>query len=280
MIATTTGKGSLVFWDSASVKKNILTPVFEECGLKEFTPKGRTKLTVLFDALRFLYPEKDGFLIRPLNARGYEVLKEQKGQEQNDREYLHSYFLSVSGDKIIMTNPDQTVLDNVNKVYADLNEYFTPNDVSRSLKNIIMQVPDGLMGTSLRSCGGIYWLAENSMYIFRIISEKLEKNSSVRIYHVNHELGEKEKQAVLEGILDELSTKINTVAMEVYSGDLKNNALQSKLKLMDHIEAKALHYENILGLTLTATRKLINQTQGTITSAILMLDTQQQPQPV
>lgn len=49
---------------------------------------------------------------------------------------------------------------------------------------------------------------------------------------------------------------------------------------MDHIEAKALHYENILGLTLTATRKLINQTQGTITSAILMLDTQQQPQPV
>lgn len=97
---------------------------------------------------------------------------------------------------------------------------------------------------------------------------------------MNHELGEKEKQAVLEGILDELSTKINTVAMEVYSGDLKNNALQNKLKLMDHIEAKALHYENILGLTLTATRNLINQTQGTITSAILMLDTQQQPQPV
>lgn len=274
MITTTTGKGSLVFWDSANVDKKALAEILSECGLKDFTPKGRTHLTVLHDTLRLCYPEKDGYLIRQLNAQGYELLKEQKGPEKNERQYLCSYFISASLDKIIMTNMNETDLNRVNATYESLNRYFTPNDVSRTLKNIIMSVPEGLLGTSLRSCGGIYWLDENSMTIFRILSERLEKQSPVRIYHVNHELGEKEKQVVLEGILDELAQRINTISTEVYSGDLKNNALQSKLKALDHIENKACHYENILDMTLMATKDLINKTKSTITSAILMLDTQ------
>jgi|694.fasta_scaffold00244_97 hypothetical protein len=274
MITTTTGKGSLIFWDSANVDKKVLTDLLIECGLKEFTPKGRTNLTVLYDSLKTVYSEKDGYLIRQLNAQGYEILREQKGLEKNERQYICSYFISASLDKVIMTNVNEKELSFVNNMYEGLNKYFTPNDVSRTLKNIIMSVPNGLYGTSLRSCGGIYWLAESSMTIFRILSEKLEKQSPVRIYHVNHELGEKEKQVVLEGILDELAQKINTISTEVYSGDLKNHALQSKLKALDHIENKASHYENILDMTLMATKDLINKTKCTITSAILMLDTQ------
>lgn len=276
MISTTTGQGALIFWDSSSVRREKLQESFLALGLKKFLPQGRTELGTLLDALKSWYPEKKGYLIRPLDNAGYELLRETKGKESNTRDFLSAFLLGPDRT-VLMTQRDDTRLHDINTSFRELLDYYTPTDITRCLKNMIMAVPHGLGGTSLRQCGGIYWLREETMPVFRQVSEQLESISSMRIYHVNHRLGEKEKQAVLEGIVDELRGRVDSINHEVYRGNLGNSALENKLELLDCIEAKARSYEELLDTTLSQTRAIIDRAKISITSAILMMDTQSSP---
>ena len=273
-VITTTGYGSMIFWDSSTVGRESLQSGFRDLGITKFLPQGRTELGTLQDCLRMLYPEKKGYLIRPLANAGYELLTENKGEEKNTREFITSFLLGPD-KSVVMTNRDSEKLEAVNNAYRSLLEYYTPNDITRCLKNLIMSIPHGLGGTSLRKAGGIYWLQEESMEMFRKVSSLLESLSPMKLYHVHHKLGEKEKQAVLKGIVDELVTRIDSIKGDVYRGDLQNSGLENRLDLLEHIEKKAELYESILNTTLDSTRALIQKTKSTITTAILMLDTQQ-----
>jgi len=272
---TTTGKGAMIFWDAATVSREGLQEKFRELSLSKFLPQGRTELGTLFDSLKTLYPEKKGYLVRPLDNAGYELVLEKKGEEKNSREHVASFLLGPA-QSVIMTNRDDMVLSHVNETFRSLLLYYTPTDVTRCLKNLIMSIPHGLGGTSLRKAGGIYWLQEHAMKTFRQVSTAMEQISNMKIYHVNHELGEKEKQAVLEGIVDELKVRIDSIRNEVYRGELGNAGLENKLTLLEHIEHKAKDYEDLLDTSLTKTRALITAARTSISSAILMMDTQQE----
>lgn len=252
---------------------------FEHCGLSKYIPNKNTSAAALKSALVKTWGNRRMKIDSLEGKRGGFAVAQVKGDVQNDVRTLDyevlfttevpsssqfiPFFDPSTGDAIEPTKARECrgkFWDELKKVPAQ--------KVSLALTQII-QGP--LKGIRLRETGGIYWIPESSLKIWRSLSFTLsEASTRNKLYKMCTSIDVDSIEAICDALTSSVEAEMEKLTEEIISGDLKQErAYVSRRNRAVELRAKVKDYEKIFGKTLDNLTSQCEETDVAAAAAVL-----------
>lgn len=124
----------------------------------------------------------------------------------------------------------------------------------------------------LRQRGGVYFVPRDVCPEWEKVTRALAKTSAHAVHSVPAMRSDEAVDAILAAITADTQAQCDAINAEVQDGLKQRRALDSREKKMETLLARLGQYEGILGTRLEALRDTIDNVKGSITAAIMMLE--------
>lgn len=269
--------GAVTYFSLGPSRKDLLEARLADLGLAEFAPKGRTDEAALKQSLgdlvqaskamqknqavaRYIVPHKDH------KTNGFEVAVAEKGTHRN--EYSVDFSARVESGRVCVRMGYADV-HSLQRLFETYKSELAATAVSGALVKILAK----LEGVALREAGGVYWLPEYSLDVWRQVIAATEAakagDKENKIYILTVKMDQDACRAVRDAIVAEVTAAAVLIDQEVRTGTLGEEALENRqaasVGLLERVEA----YESILGEALSGLKACVNSVQHSITVAAL-----------
>lgn len=130
-----------------------------------------------------------------------------------------------------------------------------------------------LNATSLRPSGGVYWLAEEKLYLWEKLAHAVEPTAhkgECSCYLLRNVMDEDAIRCVCDAITAEVRAESQKRYDEVTSGELGARALENRKCEADILAAKVAEYEQILNLSLPALHEACQRLRSAAAAAEML----------
>ena len=285
--------GMFVTWDPGQLTVQDTLAAFQAAKAESLLPKSSTKpnalktaFTALIDAMNIKVRGMPVH-ITPLREDlvGFEARRVQKGDVENDHEFLMSVVLEEPNGnpevKVAKFDPgllpqlavlQDQIEDRLTRVYTEELTYYPVSMISSALQRLIKH----LGGISLRKSGGAYFLPASGMEKFEAVATALEAaKGDLRINTVVFPLKPTERSYrwVLESLRQEVSDSLAEIEEELKDlGGKKqrSNGMETRLEHATRIDQKISQYESLLNVTLTDLHQAVTTVKNAVECHNLM----------
>lgn len=267
--------GAIVFWTLSEWTGLIkLNERLTELGFGECTPERRPAPAALKSSLEEVLGTKNT-LIRPLKDRdGFTVVRERRGETENDYTHELSAKLLYREDKSV----DRIEFHGYHASNRVVTEVFNRHLgllPANAVADCLVKIVARLQGTALRPRGGVYWIPNSQVSVWREVGQAVElcaEHKAHKLYTMRQLMDADAARAIRDSIEQELLTEARRIHEEVMSGELGERALESRRVLVEDLAEKAREYETIIGQSLSHLREaldksLIAEAAGALLSA-------------
>jgi len=198
-------------------------------------------------------------LIRPLEGRsGYLVVQEKGDGEGNiSLEHLPLFSVDVpTGPKGIVFSDPKTG-DSVEALHATTvrNQFWDELDKvpSHKVARALVTMIDFMGGTVLRETGGIYWIPERTLPVWKKVVDVVESASPGKsnfIYALNTAMDDDCFRSVIAALTHSVSSEMERIREKVQSGNLGKKALNTQNNRAGDLRQKVESYEKMFSTTL------------------------------
>lgn len=285
--------GMFVTWEPGQLLVDDAQAAFKAANAESLLPKSSTKPAALkasFSALIDALNVKSRGMpvhITPLREDlvGFEARRVQKGDVENDHEFLMSVVLEENNGNVAvkiakfdpMLLPNVSVLqaqveERLAKVYLEELRYYPVGMISSALQRLVMH----LGGISLRQAGGAYFLPSQGMDRFNKVADALEvPGGKLRINTVCFPLKPTERSYrwVLDSLRKEVAESLSEIEEELKDlGGRKqrSNGMETRLEHATRIDQKISTYESLLNVTLTDLHEAVSTVKNAVEAHNLM----------
>lgn len=236
--------GAFVWWAlsgplSLEKLKEAWSPELQDIALPE--PPGSS--TALRRAV--LEQQSKRRLARPLadDRTGYALV-----DETNDAEKALAYSVEVQvwlEDGKLLVKPETHALADPLRVAYERHLYTIGADDTRHwLSSVVLP---RVLHLRLREGGGVYFVPNTYIRIFRLVVGAIKHASAHRIFAVPAQKSEDAVEGILESIQSETAQEVERMKKELQDGDLGVRAITSRLAKIEEQIRKTGKYEELLG---------------------------------
>lgn len=250
--------GAFVYWDAGITSQSVIHSKLESLGLEQFSPNPRSANEALTLALLdwgnaeiAKMPKHDRSLKRKVivqprlnqDSNGLELMRVDRRAEKNEYEFLCA--ARVENGYVIVTDgyASASYLQEGYQVYKS---ECTGSAVGQSLVEILKHYH----GTCVRAAGGLYYLPDDVVDEWDMVSEAFEQASKSNVVHrVRIVMDEQAARSVRSAITNELVKEAGIVAEELRTLQ-KDDAIELRKARASMLRDKCRKYESILKDTL------------------------------
>lgn len=270
-------EGIVTYWTTSDVRIDKLRKAILAIDpkLEKFIPEESTPMSALRRALEEVYPK---FLVRKLDrkVKGFAVVKEDRGQKENEYECLASGWFK-DNDTFELQVPESEKEKAIRAAYKGRRNVMPSNEVGMFLGRILEKYVGGVQ---LRPTGGIYWIPGPSINKWREIAEAFEgaavSDQSLSVYVIRHAMDEDAIRAVHDALVNEVTIEANHINEQIISGELGARALKTREAESIGLIEKVTRYEKLLGQSLADVRKSLDTVKNAAAVAALAAATEGQ----
>jgi hypothetical protein len=245
--------GAIVFWRIiGDLSIDNLTPAWLSRGLPlDWLPEMPTPARALSLAVQ---DEKEKRrLVRPLEGmRGWAIVDEDAVGEDLSYSIIARVYLEKDAslpEKHLTFDPkNSSCEDDIRESYSKHRTQLAGSDVSLWLCRML----DNVQSISLRDRGGVYFVPQYAMDAWERIVSAVCSVSGHKILCVPAAKTQDIAEAFLDALAQEADGEIQRIEEELAKGKLGARAISSRIEYAGEMEKKALAYENLFGLKLTA----------------------------
>ena len=269
--------GAVIFFTlSDDSSYGLLEAGFTQIGMSRFIPEKNTAKAALKSSMVKTFGSRRT-KIDPLEGKpGYAVTRVKGDMENNVRTLDYDVeftaeiptnshwfpFHDPSTGQVI--EPDGA--DECRKRFWEELQLVPSHKVSRALVNII---EGHLGGVRLRETGGIYWIPQDSMDAWDLLSVVVESAGSNSIYKMVTAIDNDSVRALCDALTRSVESEVASMNNDIMSGDLGKRALDSRREKADELRTKVKSYEKILGMTLDGLSAQCEETDAAAVAACL-----------
>lgn len=279
--------GAVVFWSGGPTSRQILDARLTQLGLEDFTPLPRTEAQSLKIALGEYAEQQKQALRRARQAtatddrggklkrdkivqahrnqkaNGFELVAVERGDAANH--YVTDFSAKVTDGRVQISRGYAEQSD-LQAKYDLAKATLGGNAIGRSLVDIVAS----LKGTALREAGGVYWLPEESVAIWEKIVAAFQEAGQSKVYVCRTVLDAETVRAVSDAIVDEVLKASGSLADEIRSGQLGEQALETRKQRAKALHTRVSEYEQILGRAMSHLHDVIGVAEMAAASATAM----------
>ena len=273
-----TPSGAVVYWNAGPTRRELLAERLRQINLEKFVPPERTDASALRATLKDHCDNraqrrrgKDKLVQahKRQSKHGFEVVDVERNEVFND--YSLDFAAKVVDGRVQVThgNADDGLLQEVFDVHKAT---LTGASVGQALVGVLAQ----LGGTALRPSGGVYWISEDALPTWEAVVNAVQSAASEEggnaVYMLRTLLDESGIRAVKDAIVSEISDASASLAEEIRTGDLGEQALVKRQVTAAALHYRVKQYEQILGEALDKLHETIRVAEEAAASAIAIKD--------
>jgi hypothetical protein len=255
-------EAALVSWDPSDCDLDAVRAAFTAAGFEDLCPKGRTEYEALKEAMATL-KAKDQKIERHKahEKNGCEIMQVERDTEVN--EYARRRGARVVDGQIVCDPPlefaeQYTVQQQYEKSLAEV--------PSRELSNALVAVVlNKLNGQRLRERGALYFIPQESIPKWYLLSDLLDVGAGVKLFAAETNINERTAEWVTASLTKQILAECAKIQEEVASLSTPDAIELRKTRAME-MELKVARYKNILGKGL---EDLERATQDAQTAALI-----------
>lgn len=260
--------GVVTFWSLSEYSRLAdLRDGFRAAGLGKQAPEAAHPSAALKGALGAVF-EDAKYLIRPLKKRGYCVVIEERGAEENRFSTVARAVLDDAGALECWAH-DWSTEDKIRLAFEEHKSLVTAGQLS----GVLSRLAQGHFGgTALRPTGGIYWLHQSHADCWGALSRVVEAAAikSSAVYLLRHDLDPDSVRAVQDAIFAEVTGEADRLQAAIDSGELGARGLEGRRRDAEALRAKVQEYETILGVGLSTLHEVLQAVEGAALEAIML----------
>lgn len=261
-----TVNGAVVYWSTGPTQAELLAANLRLLGLEDFIPNPRTDRSALQNAIKdyakSLGQEKHRDRLIQGHRKpedGLELVDVDLGESENSYSLAFSAKATETGRvEVIRGNADRYELQSRFDTYKSM---LTGASVSKTLVDVLVK----LRGTALRPSGGVYWIPERSVEAWTEVAKTVEQcaveKDDNRIYLLRTIMDHSMVRAVKDAIVNEVSTAAGRIATEIASGELGEDAMETRKVMAGQLRDKVKEYEGILGEMLEGLSSVVDSVE-------------------
>lgn len=252
--------GALVFWKlSGQADHERLRDSLHECQLREFCPDPRVPLAIMKEALGKTYPGSTTMVRTLASKTGFAVVSEKKGDDWNDYDHQGAVKLIDQDWSFSGVSEDDRKL--ILGAYHEAAGYVSSGQVAMALTKIISY----MRGVPLRPSGAVYWVPDDQLGEFEDVAAAIENSAvvpdSYMIHRMQHVLDDSAVRAISEGLVDEVSGRVQELEKELKGGELQKRALKNRWSEIEATRKKVQHFEESLSRALPQLTEKLDKLQ-------------------
>ena len=256
--------GSVVFWMASASSRAKLSEGLDKLGRGKLLPESKSSYKALFDAANDVYNTND-FIIRSLKGNvGVTIIKEAKGEQENDWKKIDSLFVDQDGNLLPCCREDE--------VSAAYQRQRGVLDAS-AITDLMVGAVYAASGVSLRPSGGFYWVRDDKLAEVRAIAEAAKTaslNGQTSVFFLNICHDEDMCEAVVAALTNEIVSDVAKMTEEIDSGDLGKRALETRRSRAIALTAKVTELAGVLGANLSTLTTALEQIKTKAAEAIIV----------
>jgi hypothetical protein len=259
--------GLVTFWQIAEWTEHALLQAgLTDAGFGDFVPPTRAPVTALKDALTDVLGGPR-VLVRPLSKDGFVVVREDRGEEDNQYTTLMQ---AKVGDNVILYKPLNDKALAVTESYNRHIGYVSAGSVAGCLVKIM----DSLGKTTLRESGGLYWLPDSQLSKWEAVAKATEAavaKGNTRIYFLRHLMDADACRAIRDAVQTEILAEAQRLEAELMDStvELGERALSHRGRLCIDLKARIVSFEELLGESLASLRQAVDGVETALAAAAL-----------
>jgi hypothetical protein len=261
--------GGLVWWSlDGDVKLDVLRSTWEDAGLDvELLPKGMSPSVALRDALTDM---KDGrsTLVRPLRTEheGF-ILVHETFDDNGHPEYVNGLSAQLVANELVIDGADDAAeAEQVRRLYARNLATLSNHGMSVWLVRLV----HGLETLTLKDKGGVYFVPGNRMEEWQRYIDVLRQCSRCRFGIMPAMRSKEATRAILETVTADAAAAIEKIEDELDAGERSGKRfLNTRQDRLREIEAQLQTYEQLLGVSMTKLRGVLDEASARIASEML-----------
>jgi len=269
--------GATVYWSAGPTDRELLAEKLKAIGLGNHTPKERTEFSCLDNAVKHYCNQldskrrrddpRDRIVQKHENPKenGVEVVEVDRGESQNH--YTHDFSVRVQDGRIGSSGSYADDWE-IQELFDKYRSEITGVSVGQSLVGILAD----LGGAALRPSGGVYWIPEGSVEVWKEVVEAVEASSPQqknKIYMLRTIMDESAIKAVRDAIMNEITTAAAAISEEIYSGELGKEALENRQKKAAGLKERIVQFEGILGETLDTLKEVVGAVESSAATVMM-----------
>jgi hypothetical protein len=269
--------GAIVYWQlSGSVDLQDLTDALGTLTVIGAPPSAPSMEVVLQRAAQQAVSSKRQ-MVRPLDKRGSYAFVEESVDGQSALKYNQRLTMRV--EKAGLDQPPYAVVLAHDpeadeplqaQVYANVNVFkglLTASDVSSWLLHVMEQVH----GVGLRDRGGIYFIPNDCLALWRPLIAALRTVSDHKVFEIPAMRTEEAVEAILTAVRRDAEAAL--AEMEAYlAGETSTKGLNAIDRRLEEVRVKAAHYAQLLGVQLPDLQAKIVTLTGAAQAARIVRD--------
>lgn len=280
--------GVFVWWEPGRMRVEDLRDALTQAGCPGLLPKSSTVPAALRETLAG-FIESAGVKqrgspidINPLreDVRGFEAVKQERGDTENDHEHIISVVLD-GGGMVKIAKHNEAMLPQVDiikdqleakmtEVFQQQLDYFPTAMVSSCLARVI----EHLGGVLCRKAGGVYFLPESGAQKFEPLAAAIDSSNGVSIVITKFALkpGERSYKLVLTSIRKEISDALVEIeeGLSELGSKPRANGQATRLNTLDSLKAKVTQYEELLGVTMKDMHDAVEKVKAAVSARNVM----------
>jgi len=265
--------GAIVLWNLSEFSdQEDLEKGLTDIGLKKFAPARRPPVAALREAMQEIVGGPR-ILVRPLeDNNGWCALEEKRGRQLN--QYEHVLTARIDDQLQIAFSPFDERAQKVVNVFNEHAGYLHTDQVSQAMVDILTF----MRATSLRRRGALYWIPDYRIEQWGQVAQAVE-DASVRgsrqgagsaVYLIRNIKDADACRAVMDSIITEVQTDVDTIDREIRGGKLGVRGLEHRQGMAQELRKKVSEYEELLGVELLKLHELVDQTETAACKAAIL----------
>lgn len=211
-------------------------------------------------------------LARPLadDRTGYALV-----DETNDPEKALSYSVEVQAwledGKLLLKPEGHALTDPLKSSYEKHLWTIGADDTRHWLSSVVLP---RVLHLRLREGGGVYFVPNTYIRIFRLVVGAIKHASAHRIFAVPAQKSEDAVEGILESIQNETAYEVERMKKELQEGDLGIRAITSRLAKIEEQIRKTGKYEELLGKKQPDIQKVLEEMKAHLVEAQIRAETE------
>lgn len=279
-------EGAIVYWNGAPTDRGRLQEGLAAIGMEDYTPCQRTEAAALKMALEEYVDgvlvdrrarKADGGekvrrdkLVEPLLSQkedGFEVVDVTRKQRGND--YVCDFRAKIDSGRVVISYGYASA-DRVQELY----EVHRGTLGASAVGGALIEIAKELGGVTLRDSGGVYWLPTDKLAQWERVINAFETAGGNQVYMVRTVMDAKTVRAVNDAIVEEVLKASGALADEIRSGQLGEQALETRKQRAKALHSRVTEYEGILGQAMRHLHDVIGIAEMAAASATAMKETE------
>lgn len=258
--------GAITYWRlSGDVATVTLAEAWEDAGLD---PKLLPGLPGAETALRRAMHQYSGphRLVRPLRGEGFALVAEETPED--DLKYAVDFKAKVAGETVTVEPSEHPYADSLQQSFDHNRATLTTEDISVWLTKMVKRVG----AVQLRDTGGMYFVPRQSIDTWRAVHRALKAASAHTVYEIPALRSEEAVEAILDAVQAEAEKEARALEAELEKGLLTARGLKGRASKTEQMLSKIQGYEGLLGQSMDALKKRIEDLKASITVAIFQAE--------